>query len=196
MHSETKQLIISTRQTLHALAELPGQERQTQAFIRDFLRRHSSLELVDCGTWLYARHDEGAEKTLVVRADHDAVPTPCGPKHLCGHDGHTAALLGLALLLEGRRIGKNVILLFQPAEETGAGAEACCALFAREGLKNVPVEPLIVFSDNWGNTKFRLEGINYASGYTKLSEYLKNQPKKIAGRIDSRAVSAALEKYL
>ena len=69
-------------------------------------------------------------------------------------------------------------------------------IFAREGLKNVPVEPLIVFSDNWGNTKFRLEGINYASGYTKLSEYLKNQPKKIAGRIDSRAVSAAIDKYL
>lgn len=152
MHTETKQLIISARQTLHALAELPGQERQTQAFIRDFLRRHSSLEPVDCGTWLYARHDEGAEKTLVVRADHDAVPTPCGPKHLCGHDGHTAALLGLALLLEGRRIGKNVILLFQPAEETGAGAEACCALFAREGLTrdnacvigchNIPGQPL------------------------------------------------------
>ena len=69
-------------------------------------------------------------------------------------------------------------------------------IFSREGLKNVPVEPLIVFSDNWGNTKFHLEGINYASGYTKLSEYLKRQPKKIAGRIDSRAVSAALEKYL
>ncbi|MBQ7534214.1 MAG: hypothetical protein IJT43_01180 [Stomatobaculum sp.] len=67
-------------------------------------------------------------------------------------------------------------------------------VFTQEGLKNIPVEPLIVFSDNWGSTKFYLEGINYAVGFTRLSDYLKKQPKKIAGRIDSKAVCAALEK--
>lgn len=152
MDTGTTQRIIEARQALHGLAELPGQEVRTREFIKAFLREHTSLRIEDRGAWLYAKHDEGAEKTVVVRADHDAVPTPCGPRHLCGHDGHTAALLGLALLLEGRKLGKNVILLFQPAEETGAGAAECCGLFALEGLTrenacvigchNIPGEPL------------------------------------------------------
>ena len=152
MEQEWKQLIIAARQELNALAERSGEERQTQAAIRRFLRAHTALEVTDRGTWLYAKHDEGAARTVVVRADHDAVPTAGGARHLCGHDGHTAALLGLALLLEGKRVGKNVILLFQHAEETGVGASACCALFGPEGLTpenacvigchNIPGEPL------------------------------------------------------
>lgn len=152
MEQAVRERIVEARQTLHELAELPGEESRTRACIRDFLRRHTTLTVIDRGSWLYARHDEGAETTTVVRADHDAVPTPEGPRHLCGHDGHTAALLGLALLLEGRKLGRNVILLFQPAEETGAGGALCCGLFALEGLRpenariigchNIPGEPL------------------------------------------------------
>lgn len=152
MEQAVRERIVEARQTLHELAELPGEESRTRACIRDFLRRHTTLTVIDRGSWLYARHDEGAETTTVVRADHDAVPTPEGPRHLCGHDGHTAALLGLALLLEGVTVRKNVILLFQHAEETGAGGADCCELFALEGLTgenariigchNIPGEPL------------------------------------------------------
>lgn len=152
MEQETVRQITAARHSLSALAELSGQELRTRAYLKEFLREHSSLQIVDRGAWLYAKHDEGAEKTVVVRADHDAVPTPAGPRHLCGHDGHTAALLGLALLLEGKTLGKNIILLFQPAEETGAGGTSCCELFALEGLTrenariigchNIPGEPL------------------------------------------------------
>lgn len=134
MDIEIKQQIIEARHALSALAELSGQERNTQTFLKTFLREHCSLSVVDRGSWLYAKHDEGAAQTVVVRADHDAVPTTCGPRHLCGHDGHTASLLGLALLLEGKTLGKNVILLFQHAEETGAGGADCCELFRLEGL--------------------------------------------------------------
>ena len=151
MDQMIEQSVINTRHILRDMPELAGQETATRAAIRNFLR-NTSLEVVDRGTWLYAKHWEGAAKTVVIRADHDAVPTPQGPRHLCGHDGHTAALLGLALLLEGRTLGKNVILLFQPAEETGEGAEVCCGLFALEGLNrenacvlgchNIPGEPL------------------------------------------------------
>lgn len=134
MELTIEQTITQARQALSALAERSGEERRTQAFLKGFLKEHTSLQVVDRGTWLYAKHDEGAERTIVVRADHDAVPTAHGPRHLCGHDGHTASLLGLALLLEGRTLGKNVILLFQHAEETGAGGAECCELFALEGL--------------------------------------------------------------
>lgn len=143
---------MEARHRLSALAEPSGEERETQAFIKTFLNEHTGLTVIDRGSWLYAKHDEGAARTLVVRADHDAVPTACGPRHLCGHDGHTAALLGLALLLEGQRLGCNVILLFQHAEETGRGGADCCALFALEGLTrentrmigchNIPGAPL------------------------------------------------------
>ena len=161
MNESTKQTILRARQTLHGLAELAGEERKTQAYIKEFLAAHTTLRVVDRGSWLYAVHDEGAARTVIVRADHDAVPTSCGPRHLCGHDGHTAALLGLGLLLEGQRLGKNLVLLFQPAEETGAGAAQCCALFAELesaqppapaapigprlcviGCHNIPGEPL------------------------------------------------------
>ena len=152
MNEITARQIIEVRHDLWALAERSGEERKTQARIRDFLRDHTDLRVVDRGTWLYAKHDEGAGQTVVVRADHDAVPVGDGARHLCGHDGHTAALLGLALLLRGRTVGKNVILLFQHAEETGFGAPACCELFALEGLTgdnarilgchNIPGEPL------------------------------------------------------
>lgn len=152
MTEQQQAIIIEARHALHALAERSGEERRTQAWLRDFLRAHSTLRVEDRGRWLYAAHDEGAERTVVVRADHDAVPVPEGACHLCGHDGHTAALLGLALLLEGRSLGRNVILLFQHGEETGEGAAECCELFALEGLTrencvmlgchNIPGEPL------------------------------------------------------
>ena len=152
MEREMRQRIVEARQALHELAELSGEERRTRAFIRDFLLRNTTLRVEDRGSWLYARHRENAKETVVVRADHDAIPTACGPKHLCGHDGHTASLLGLALLLEGQTLGKNLLLLFQHAEETGAGAAECCELFALEGLDpahtrvlgfhNIPGEPL------------------------------------------------------
>lgn len=152
MENAIKQQIIQARQQLWALAERSGEERRTQAFLKQFLQAHTGLQVVDRGSWLYAKHDEGAQTTVVVRADHDAVPTADGARHLCGHDGHTAALLGLALLLEGQTLGRNVILLFQHAEETGFGGAACCELFALEGLTrentrmigchNIPGKPI------------------------------------------------------
>ena len=138
------ELIKDARRKLHSIPELAFEERATKAFIIDFLRKNTSLEIHDEGDHIYAAHRENAAKTIAVRADFDAVPTGSGACHLCGHDGHTAALLGLALLLEGKTIGRNVILLFQPAEETGAGAPRCRSLFEKEsvdlilGAHNIP----------------------------------------------------------
>lgn len=145
----TAEIIEKARQRLHAMPELACEEVKTKAFIIDFLRAHTSMEVHDMGRWLFAAHFEQAGETVAFRADFDAVPTESGgAAHRCGHDGHTAALLGLALLLEGKKVGRNVILLFQHAEEVGFGAPECCRLFELEhidkmyGCHNIPGEQM------------------------------------------------------
>lgn len=114
------------RLELHALAERSGEEARTRARLMSFVKEHTSLRITDEGLWFCALHEEeDAGETIAFRADMDALPLGDGAAHLCGHDGHSAVLAGLALALEGRTLGKNVVLLFQHAEETGEGGREC-----------------------------------------------------------------------
>ncbi len=143
--------IIALRKALHERPEVSGQEVQTKQLLLDFLRKHTSLELVECGNGFYGAHrEEKPQKpAIALRADYDALALPQGgAAHLCGHDGHAAALCGTALMLEGASVGRDVFLLFQPAEETGEGAKPCTAIFEQEkvgeiyGAHNLPGYPL------------------------------------------------------
>lgn len=129
------------REDLHAHPELSSCERRTQ--------RRLAEELVALG--LEPRHvaetgliaDLGPSPVLCLRADIDALPitetsgasfmsTVPGVAHACGHDVHTAALIGAASLLVGERLPIRV--LFQPAEERGIGARRCVADGACDGI--------------------------------------------------------------
>lgn len=143
--------IAALRARLHACAELSGHEVVTRRTLMDFLRENTTLELHDCGAGFYAAHREEntVRSAIALRADYDALATPeGGAAHLCGHDGHASALCGVGLMLEGQTVGRNVFLIFQPEEETGAGAEPCCEIFTREqigevyGAHNLPGFPL------------------------------------------------------
>ena len=117
-------LIHELRRELHSCPRLSGEERDTVALLTGFLKAHTSLELHPEGNRLWCAHREpDAGETVAFRADVDAISGACGPYHGCGHDGHSAVLAGLALALEGRTLGKNVLLLFQDSEETGEGAK-------------------------------------------------------------------------
>ena len=136
MEQFSLELILALRSELHTLAELSGAETRTKQRLIAFLREHTSLYIEDEGPWLCAVHKEpDAQETIAFRADMDALPHHGGAAHLCGHDGHSAALCGLALYLENKRLGRNIVLIFQHAEETGAGG-AICALALKKHRVN------------------------------------------------------------
>ncbi len=145
------QAIVPLRQALHACPERSGQEILTKSMLMDFLRQNTTLELHPCGDGFYAAHREESpsKPALALRADYDALAMPNGAAaHLCGHDGHAAALCAAALLAEGKTFHRNIFFLFQPAEETGMGAADCAELFELEtvdeiyGAHNLPGIPL------------------------------------------------------
>ncbi len=136
----TTQLIKLTniRKTLHAFPEVSENEFQTQKRIINYLSQINtpSIQKVGNSGVLVTYKGNQSGPTIMIRGDIDALPiievneieyksTSEGVSHKCGHDGHTTILLGLAEVLSEQTITKGkVLLLFQPAEENGMGAEA------------------------------------------------------------------------
>lgn len=149
LKESTLEKCILLRKQLHNTPEFSGQEIKTKKTLMEFIRTNTSMEIHDCGKWFYAVHREKyAKRTLAFRGDFDGVSSDSGEaKHLCGHDGHSAILCGLALELEGEICGKNIVLIFQHGEETGEGAVSCASVITREnvekiyGLHNIPGYP-------------------------------------------------------
>ena len=103
MTKQQQNLIVNLRQKLHQCPEISGQEARTKALLQEFLRAHTSLEILPCGEGFYAAHREknASKPAIALRADYDALATlDGGAAHLCGHDGHAASLCAVALLLE------------------------------------------------------------------------------------------------
>jgi len=129
------------RAELNMLAERSGEENKTKKRLMEFLSENTSLSLEDFGAWFCAVHEEkDAKETVAFRADMDALPFGNGAAHLCGHDGHSAVLAGLGMLLENKRLDRNIILVFQHAEEIGVGGEICS-----NGLKQYRIDRIYAF---------------------------------------------------
>lgn len=131
--------IIELRHLLHANAELSEQEIETNRILNEWVSKtNPDLQIERIGGYGLAALYKGKEpgKRILIRGDIDAlhIPEPNdvsyrsqheGVSHKCGHDGHAAILCGLASLLTDCRPEKGeIVLLFQPAEETGQGAKA------------------------------------------------------------------------
>ena len=139
--------IVSLRRLLHRYPELSDQETTTSAVIADFLQSLGiQCRTKVAGTGIVADIPGTAGGPCVVlRADIDALPIQeetglefasvhDGVMHACGHDGHTAMLLGAAALLSrDQDLPAPVRLIFQPAEEKGTGAQAMIQAGALDG---------------------------------------------------------------
>jgi amidohydrolase len=156
--------IAEWRRDFHANPELQYDVHRTAGKVADLLRSFGVDEVVTgigrTGV-VGVIKGRGPGKTIGLRADMDALPITernssayasknVGKMHACGHDGHTAMLLGAAkYLAETRNFDGNAIVIFQPAEEGGAGGRAMVEdgmmdRFGIEevyGLHNMPGQP-------------------------------------------------------
>ncbi len=126
------------RKELHQNAELSNEEKITAQILKTYVSQFNPDQLIEnMGGYGVVAVFKGASegKNIGFRGDMDALPIdefldiPHGSKtehvaHKCGHDGHVTMVAGLAQYLSKNRPEKgNIYLIFQPAEETGEGAE-------------------------------------------------------------------------
>ncbi len=144
--------LVAIRRQLHAHPELSHEEFETTAAIRGWLEE-AGIRIADYPLRTGVVAEVGGllgGPVIAIRADIDALPVQeetglqfasrvPGKMHACGHDFHTAAVLGAALLLKKREaeLEGTVRFLFQPTEEKAKGASQVIASGALEGVKAV-----------------------------------------------------------
>lgn len=163
--------VIEWRRYLHKNPELSFHEEKTAQFVYETLEGFGGLELSrPTKTSVMARLIGGQPgKVLAIRADMDALPITeenefefksqnRGVMHACGHDGHTAMLLGTAKILSGMKdqIKGEVRFLFQHAEELfPGGAEEMVSAGVMDGVD------LVIGSHLWASLEFGKIGVVY-----------------------------------
>jgi amidohydrolase len=223
--------ITALRRHLHAHPELSLHEHQTATFVATKLRELGlEPKMMVGGTGVCAVIEGGkpGKKTVALRADMDALPIQeqtglpyasknPGVMHACGHDGHTANLLGTAKLLLSVKseFGGKVKLVFQPAEEAGGGARWMIeekvletprvdAIFAFHGWPYMKVGeigirsgPTLATSDSFAITvtgrgthaAYPEQGLNPISGLSRLVQELETIPATRISAAEAAIVS-------
>lgn len=131
--------VVEYRRALHRIPELDSDLPKTTAFVENVLRPLQCTLSSPVAGSVCAYFDAGKSETVAFRADLDALPITersglefasihAGNMHACGHDGHTAMMLALGECVSAHLddLPRNVLLIFQPAEETTGGAKRIC----------------------------------------------------------------------
>lgn len=222
--------LIKLRKTIHKNPELAGNERNTAKRITDFARKYKPDKIISgIGGNGLAVIFEGKDKgpTVLIRCELDALPITeinnfsyksanKNVSHKCGHDGHMTIVTGLVPLLSENRFGRGrVVLLYQPAEETGEGAEWIIKdkkfkhikpdfVFALHNLPGFEMGKILVRNREFaaaskgiivkltGKTSHAAEpekGINPATAVSEIISGLGNLPDNISGLKDFSLVT-------
>jgi len=216
------------RRYLHAHPEVSTKEFETQNLVEKKLRKLGVEDITKAGHTGLLVHFKGKSKgkLLALRADMDALPIQeendfeyasenQGVSHKCGHDGHTAIMLGVAAELAKVPPEKgDVLLIFQPAEENGKGAKAILEdpdfsfepdmIFAFHNLPGYPLHQVVCKKDSFTaaakSVIFRLKGktahaaepelgINPAFGLAEIIGLAKKLSQPDTTRDDFRLIS-------
>ncbi|REL29110.1 amidohydrolase [Rhodohalobacter sp. SW132] len=232
LSEQTLKKLIRYRHELHAIPEISHKEEKTAAYIKEKLEQTDPDSIIDeiGGHGLVAIYngtDPENGPVLMIRAELDALAIEeqnevsyksehTGRMHACGHDGHMAIVLGVAEWLRDHRPEKGkVMLLFQPAEETGEGAERMLSdpkfkefHFDRGfALHNLPgykkntvyirsktfalasVGIKITLSGKSSHAAFPEEGINPSAALAELVNKLCEIQKKLSSSDDTRVLT-------
>ena len=148
------------RRDLHAIPEMGNSEFKTSAYLEQALRGtrpDAAVQLAGTGWKFVYRCGKPDAPALAFRSDIDALPVTersiypypsqhPGMMHACGHDGHMTALLALGHIVSQKRdagaLPCDVVLLFQPAEETTGGAQR---MIEQGALENPHVDAVFGF---------------------------------------------------
>lgn len=169
--------IEALRKELHQFPELSGREERTTRRIREFIGGQTNATIISGlgshGLAIIFEYSPGP--VIMLRCELDALPIEevntfghrskqKGVSHKCGHDGHMAIMAGMSLWLKEQSFQKGkVILLFQPAEETGKGAFSVLEdprfsslrpdfIFAFHNIPGEPLHSIIVAETNFSTT--------------------------------------------
>lgn len=151
MSAEIAEEVVSIRRHLHQHPELSFKEYRSSEFVCSILEAHGipfTAGIVETGVVALVEGTNPQQKTILLRADLDALPIEeknnvpyrsCNPgvMHACGHDVHTASVLGTAIILNRLRdrFEGTVKFMFQPGEEVLPGGSS---LMIREGVLQHP----------------------------------------------------------
>ncbi|MBI5975444.1 M20 metallopeptidase family protein [Staphylococcus canis] len=204
------EFVTTHRRHLHQNPELSLEEYETTNYIKKFLDDLNIPYETPLDTGVVAYLEGKSEHTLAFRADIDALPIEeendvdyhsqvKGKMHACGHDGHTTALMLFVkrckALQEQGQLPHNVVLIFQPAEESGGGANLLIKSgifdsYKIEAIYGVHVMP------------FEEEGIyivkdnEITASATEYRFYLEGTSSHVANKEQGHAASQGLQHVL
>jgi amidohydrolase len=173
--------IISIRHDLHSHPEIKLQETQTASKIEAFLDEAGIKHRRCAGTGVIGVIGRGNGHTVALRADIDALPIPdhsnlpwasvnSNTSHACGHDGHTAILLGTAWVLKQMEaeLPGTVVCFWQPAEEGAAGADK----MIRDGALANPSPEAIFAVHGWPNIAVGKAGYRFGPSMASTDDFI------------------------
>ncbi|ALN76393.1 MULTISPECIES: M20 metallopeptidase family protein [Staphylococcus] len=200
------QFVTTHRRYLHQHPELSLEEYETTNYIETFLKQLDIPYQRPLETGIIGYLEGNSHHTLAFRADIDALPIHeqnnvdyrsqfDNKMHACGHDGHTTALMLFVkrckALYDAKKLPHNVVFIFQPAEESGGGANLliksnALAQYQINAIYGVHIMPFV----DEGAVAIRNDEITASA--TEYRFYLEGQSSHVANKEQGRSAGEAL----